>query len=243
MDESSSLKTEKRLMILILFGPPGSGKGTYSRRLQDRLRLPAISTGDLFREARAEKSPLGERVRGFMDKGELVPDEIVNEVLKDRISKNNCRDGYILDGYPRTTHQVEFLIQQIEGGIVLNLVIPNEILVAKLSARRVCRVCGDIYNVADINQEVDGVHYALPEMAPKQRGVCDKCGSELYQREDDEENVIKNRLEVYKKQSKPVLDYFRKRQDLFEVIDIHVTRGPEIMIDKIISQINLQKID
>jgi adenylate kinase len=237
MHENSSLKAEKK-MILILFGPPGSGKGTYSRRLQDRLSIPAISTGDLFREARAKRNRLGESVKGFMDKGELVPDYIVNEVLEERISKADCKDGYILDGYPRTTHQVAFLEQLIMNGIVLNLVIPDEILVEKLSARRICRVCGDIYNVANINREVDGIHYALPEMAPTQIGKCDKCRGELYQREDDEKSVIKKRLEVYKKQSEPVLEYFKNRRDLFEVIDVHVTHGPEIMIDKIISGIN-----
>jgi adenylate kinase len=150
------------------------------------------------------------------------------------LKEPDAQKGFILDGYPRTIPQAEFLgtITKIDG--ILNLILPDEILIEKLSARRVCEKCGDIYNVADISREVDGVRYILPPMSPKVAGKCDKCGSAIIQRPDDAAEVIKERLEVYKKQSQPVMDYYKGK---LPFVDIHVTRGPEIMVDKILDML------
>ncbi len=221
-------------MNFAMFGPPGSGKGTYSRRLSERLGIPAVSTGDIFREIVASGDPLGQKVKGFMNSGGLIPDDIVNEVVKERLAKPDCKNGFILDGYPRTINQAKLLANLVKLDAILNLIIPDEILIEKLSARRVCRNCGDIYNVADINRTVDDVQYILPPMAPKVAGKCDKCGGELYQRDDDKEEVIENRLEVYKQLSAPVIDFFKGK---IKFVDINVTRGPEIMVDKILDML------
>ena len=226
-------------MNFVIFGPPGSGKGTYSRRLQEKLGIPAISTGDIFREARQSGSELGNRVKGFMDRGELVPDDITNEVLRERISKPDCERGFILDGYPRTIEQAEYLetIRKIDA--IINLIIPDEILIEKLTARRVCENCGDIYNIADIDKTLDGVHYVLPPMSPKKEGRCDKCGARIVQRPDDTEDVIRNRLEVYKRQSAPVAEFYKSK---VKFVDVHVTNGPEIMVPKILDMLKKAKL-
>lgn len=221
-------------MKSIIFGPPGAGKGTYSRRLDDRLGVAAISTGDIFRKAIADQTDLGKQVEGILKAGNLVPDEITNEIVKERLKEPDTDKGFILDGYPRTVPQAEFLGTVTSLDAVLNLIVPDEILIKKLAARRVCKKCGDIYNVADIDEEIDGVHYRLPPMSPKGEGKCDKCGSEIIQRPDDSEEVVRNRLEVYKKQSEPVMEYYKGRVPF---VDIHVTRGPEIMVDKIIDML------
>lgn len=221
-------------MNFIIFGPPGAGKGTYSRRLQERLGIPAISTGDIFRDAIASNTELGKKVSAYVERGELVPDEIVNEVLKSRLTEPDCRKGFILDGYPRTVDQAKFLEGITKIDAILNLIVPDEILIEKLSARRICKNCGDIYNIADINKEIGGIHYILPPMLPKQAGKCNKCGGELYQREDDKPEVIKHRLEIYKQQSTPVIEFYKGKVPF---VDINVTRGPEIMVNKIVSML------
>jgi adenylate kinase len=226
-------------MNSIIFGSPGAGKGTYSRRLHDRLGIAVISTGDIFRKNIADDTELGKKVKRILDSGGLVPDETTNEILKNRLEEPDTKTGFILDGYPRTVPQAEFLGKITQIDAILNLIVPDEILIEKMSARRVCEKCGDIYNIADINREVDGVRYILPPMSPKAEGRCDKCGSDIIQRLDDSEGVIKNRLEVYKKQSKPIMNYY-KGKVLF--VDIHVTRGPDVMVDKIIEMLKEKKL-
>lgn len=226
-------------MKFIIFGPPGAGKGTYSRRLHDRLGIAAISTGDIFRDAIANGTELGKKVESILKAGELVPDDMTNKIVKQRLQKPDCEKGFILDGYPRTIGQAEFLQRITKIDAILNLILPDEILIEKLSARRVCKKCGDIYNVADIDKEIDGVHYKLPPMLPKVEGKCDKCGNDIYQRSDDKVDVIKNRLDVYKKQSAPLIKFYKGK---VQFVDIHVVRGPQIMVDRIIKMLKEREL-
>ncbi len=222
-------------MNIIIFGPPGSGKGTYSSRIAPKLGIIKVSTGDLFREHVANKTELGKKAEEYMNKGHLVPDELTIEMLKERISQKDAKNGVIFDGFPRTLPQAEALDKITKIDLVINLIMPREILIQKMLARRICRKCGDIYNIADIHETVDGVEYILPPMNPKVPGKCDKCGGELYKRDDETEEVIKDRFEVYDKQSKPVIDYYRKKDVPF--VNVHVTRGPEIMTGKIMDEL------
>jgi len=221
-------------MNLVIFGPPGSGKGTYSSRLVPKFGIVKISTGDLFREMAKENSPLGKKVDKILKSGVLVPDEITNEVLKKRLSQPDTKSGVIFDGYPRTVDQAKFLEKIIKIDLVINLKIPEKILIEKISARRICKNCGDIYNVADINEIIDDVDYILPPMNPKKPGICDKCGGEIIQRNDDKPETVKERLKVYEKQSKPVIDYYKNK---IKFLDVVVNRGPEIMVEKIANDI------
>jgi len=214
-------------MKFVFLGPPGVGKGTYSGRLAPMLGIAHISTGDMFREEVEEGTALGLKLKGIMERGDLVPDEIVIDALKERIKKPDCRLGFILDGFPRTIEQAEALDKMFKIDMVLNIQIPEDILIEKISARRVCRECGDIYNVADIHRK--GID--MPPMLPKVVGKCDKCGGELYQRPDDKPAVIKERLLTYKKETKPLIDYYRKRGLLK---DFKATAGPEKVVPKIV---------
>lgn len=213
-------------MKLVFLGPPGVGKGTYASRISPLLGIPQISTGDLVRTEIKLGSPLGKKIKEFHDKGLLVPDNIITSMLKKRLQQKDCKEGFILDGYPRTLPQAEMLdmISRIDS--VINLNLPDEVLVKKIAARRVCRDCGNIYNIADIRQ--GEIH--MPPLLPKKEGVCDKCSGHLYQREDDKEKVVRERLEIYKKQTQPLIDYYRKKKLLK---DFYVTGGPEKMVPKI----------
>ena len=215
-------------------GPPGSGKGTYASRLGPILGIPHISTGDIFREEANRNTPLGKEVAGYMSRGELVPDDLTVQVLKERMKRPDCLNGYILDGYPRTIHQAEELDKFSSVDVVILLKILEDILIGKLSARRVCGKCGEIYNIADIRRTVSGQTFDLPAMLPKVSGICDKCGGELIQRKDDTEHVIRNRLMVYREQAEPLVRYYRDK-GLIE--DIYVTSGPNIMVPKIREQL------
>ncbi len=210
-------------MRLIIFGPPGSGKGTYSSMLAPKLGIVHISTGDIFREMAKEDTELGRKVAEILKKGELVPDEIVIEIVRERISKEDCKNGFILDGFPRTIPQAEALEKMTKVDKVINLVVPEEVIIARLSARRVCKNCGAIYN--------------LRTLPPKKDGICDKCGGELYQREDDKPEVIKERLRVYEEQSKPLLEFYRGKIPIVEVECREIDIPPEVMVDKILEKL------
>ena len=184
-------------MKIIFLGPPGSGKGTYSTRVAKKLDIPHISTGDLFRAEMKAQTELGKRAKEFIDKGELVPDEVTIGMLKNRIEKEDCKDGFILDGFPRTIPQAEALDQITEIDRVVNIDIPDEVIIRRLTSRRVCRKCGEIYNALT--------------MKPKEEGKCDKCGSELYQRDDDTEETVKNRLKIYMDQTEPLIGYYDEK--------------------------------
>lgn len=221
-------------MKIIFLGPPGSGKGTYSSRIEKQLGIPHISTGDIFREAVNKGSELGKKVSDYMKRGELVPDEVTIAVLKDRLSMADCKNGFILDGYPRTIPQAEALEKITNINIVLNLTINEDVLIQKLTARRICKVCGEIYNVADIRGVIDGVKYDMGPMLPKVSGKCDKCGGELVQRKDDTVEVIAERLKVYKDQTEPLIKYYRKKKLLEDVL---VNAGPEVIVPKIMARL------
>ncbi|MGA7875021.1 MAG: adenylate kinase [Desulfoferrobacter sp.] len=192
-------------MNIILLGPPGAGKGTQAKRLIDKYGIPQISTGDMLRAALKEGTPLGLEAKKYMDKGALVPDTVVIGLVKERIQQKDCAKGYMLDGFPRNVSQAEALDKMLtELGQKIDAVVcievPNDELVARLTGRRTCRDCGAGYHVM-----FD---------PPKKEGVCDKCGGELYQRDDDNETTVKSRLEVYANQTEPLIDYYDKQGKL-----------------------------
>lgn len=222
-------------MKCIIFGPPGSGKGTYSIRVAPKLGIVKISTGDILRDYINQGTELSKKIEKYVKNGVLVPDKIIIEILKEKIIQPDCKNGFILDGFPRTLNQAKALESITKIDVIINLILPKKILIKKLSARRICKNCGDIYNIININETVKGVRYILPAINPTIKDQCKKCGGELIQRVDDISNVIKERLEVYDKQSKPILQYY---EDKILIINIHVTRGPEIMVNKIIEELN-----
>lgn len=187
-------------MKLILLGPPGAGKGTQAKMLTDRFGIPQISTGDILRAAVKEGTPMGLKAKSFMDAGALVPDEVVVGIVRERLQKADCAGGFILDGFPRTVAQADALKDTLcslgkDLDAVISLDVDIEALVERLTGRRTCRVCGRGYHV-----RFD---------APKVTGVCDQCGGELFQRDDDREETIRKRLEVYVQQTSPLIDYYR----------------------------------
>ena len=214
-------------MRLIFLGAPGVGKGTYASRIGPALGIPHISTGDIFRENIKNGTELGKLVKPIMERGELVPDDITIRIIEDRIKKDDCKGGFIFDGFPRTINQAENLDKITKPDAALNIVLPEDILIKKISARRVCKGCGDIYNIADIKR--GELH--MPPMLPKVEGKCDKCGGELYQRKDDNEQTVKERLEEYKKKTQPLIDYYKKKKLLH---DVNVIGSPEVMVPKIL---------
>lgn len=223
-------------MKFIIFGPPGSGKGTYASRICPKLGISHIATGDIFRAIvkGQSHSSLAEELKSCMDKGVLVPDELVIKLLKEELAKPEAKNGFILDGFPRTIEQAKILAEITPIEAILSIEIPQEILIAKISARRTCRECGNIYNLADIQMEIDGVQYNLPPMLPKTEGKCDKCKGELYQRADDIAETVKSRLEIYENQSRPVLDYYRGKVPF---VEIQVTKDPDEMVNDILQDL------
>ncbi|NOR78146.1 MAG: adenylate kinase [Methanophagales archaeon] len=185
-------------MNIVLFGPPGSGKGTQAKLLAEKYGVPHISTGDILRGNLNNETKLGLEAKTYMDKGELVPDDVLIGIIKDRLSESDGASGFLLDGYPRTLQQAETLSKILtELGknldVVLNIDVPDEKLLKRLAGRRMC-VCGASYHIL-FNK-------------PKQEGICDLCGSKLYQRDDDKEEAILNRLDVYKNQTRPLIDHY-----------------------------------
>ena len=217
-------------MKLVFLGPPGVGKGTYASRIGPILGIPQVSTGDLGRKEIRDGSLLGKKIKEYSDKGLLVPDSIITEMLRKRLEERDARKGFILDGFPRTLVQAEMLGKTTPLDAVININLREDILVRKIAARRVCRNCGEIYNVADIRE--GRIH--MPPLLPKREGICDKCGGELYQRDDDREAVVRERLEIYSKQTKPLVEYYKKKGLLKE---FHVTGGPEQMVPQLLKLI------
>jgi adenylate kinase len=190
-------------MKLIFLGPPGAGKGTLAARAVDMLNIPHISTGAIFRSAIAAKSPLGIKVKAIIDGGHLVDDETTIALVKERLAREDVQSGYILDGFPRTIAQAEALAGFFPVDRVVNFDIPDSAVLERLSGRRVCRNCGTNYHKT-FNR-------------PKQEAVCDACGGEVYTRDDDREDSVAKRLEVYREQTAPLIDYYRKKGLLFDV--------------------------
>ncbi len=189
-------------MRIILLGPPGAGKGTQAKDLVTKYGIPQISTGDILRKNLADKTPLGLEAKKYMDKGELVPDSVVVGIVKERLKEDDCKKGYILDGFPRTVPQAEALDAALADmktpiGKVLSIEVPDSELVKRLGGRRTCRSCQAGYHVMF--------------KPSKKEGVCDSCGGELYQRDDDKEEAIKNRLKVYVASTAPLVGYYKNK--------------------------------
>jgi adenylate kinase len=213
----------------IIFGAPGSGKGTYASRLQSRLGADVIAMGDIFREILKEDSELGRKVKSYVEKGLLVPDDIVNEVLKQRLTKIPLGKGFILDGYPRTVEQAKTLDEITEIDAIILLMVPDWIIIERLSTRRICKNCGAVYNVRFLK--------------PKVEGVCDKCGGPLYQRPDDTPEVIKKRIQVYEEQTQPILQLFREKKVPFVVAHCDtLDMPPDNVVDKILKELKNLKL-
>jgi len=217
------------MMRFLIFGPPGAGKGTYTARLKDKLGIATISTGDVFRDAMKQGTPLGQLAKQYYDKGQLVPDEVVTDVLRRWIGQPETQNGFILDGYPRTIKQAQDLEELTPIDAVINLVVPEHVIVARLSSRRVCKNCGTIYNVLFLK--------------PKVEGVCDKCGGPLIQRDDDMPEVIRERLKLYEATTKPLLEFFKEGGlPIVSVECNEVDIPPEIMVDKILAALRERKL-
>lgn len=195
-------------MNIILMGPPGAGKGTQAEKLVEQLGLVQISTGDMFRQAMKENTKAGVSAKSYIDQGLLVPDEITNDIVKERLVQGNFGNGFILDGYPRNVFQAESLEKIVEElnikvDAVVNIDVDFDKLVGRLSGRRICRNCGATYN--------------LKFKPSKVEGVCDKCGGELYQRSDEDEATVKTRLNTYVEQTKPLIDYYQAKGSLINI--------------------------
>lgn len=224
-------------MKLIFLGPPGAGKGTYSSRICEQRGWIHISTGDIFRENIKNQTEIGMKANEYMNRGELVPDEIVIGMVEDRIKQPDCENGFIFDGFPRTLPQAEALEKITNIDSVINLVITDWVLIEKILARRTCEKCGQIYNIADIRFGPNN-EYHMPPVSPKVEGVCDKCGGKLISRSDETEEVIKNRLNIYKEQTEPLINYYRQKGILK---DVDVTGPPEAMVPKILGVLGQQE--
>lgn len=188
-------------MRLILLGPPGSGKGTQAKFIVEKFGIPHISTGDIFRQNIKDGTPLGIKAKSFIDKGQLVPDEVTIEIVEDRIKQDDCKSGFMLDGFPRTVGQAEALAKVLKSlgeslDHVVNINVADEALVERLTGRRVCLTCGASFHVV-FNP-------------PKKEGICDYCSADLIQREDDNVETVSSRLEVYSNQTKPLIDFYEK---------------------------------
>ena len=213
-------------MNVVILGSPGVGKGTYAKILSEKYNIPRISTGDLFREAIRDETELGKKIEDYVSRGDLVPDEITIELVKERLERDDCKNGFFLDGFPRTVAQAEALENFKKIDEVLNFVASDRVILSRLGGRRTCRECGAIYHIEEI--------------PPKVEGICDLCSGKLYQRSDEMPQAIKNRLRVYREKTKPVLDYFRRKGLLADIDANH----PFEEIDKVISQCEkrLQKL-
>lgn len=201
-------RSENKSLVVILMGPPGAGKGTHAGPLSQYLGLPHISTGDLFRENIRKQTPLGQKAKSYMDKGNLVPDELVLDMLFDRVSREDCKRGYILDGFPRTIPQAQALDQRIQRDsrvVALNFHLADPVIVERITGRIACKDCGRPFH-----KKYD---------PPQREMVCDGCGGKLYQRDDDKEEVIRKRLEVYRIQTEPLIAHYSRQQDVLRHID------------------------
>ena len=196
-------------MKIVLLGPPGAGKGTQAKSISNRYSIPHISTGDIFRKNISENTPLGIEAKSYMDNGQLVPDEVTINMVKDRLQQDDCKNGYLLDGFPRTVHQAEaldnFLTEREESiDTALLIEVPKEFILERMTGRWVCPSCGASYHIK-FNP-------------PANDGKCDLCGSDVIQRKDDTEETVKERLDVYENQTQPLIDFYKNKKQL-SVVD------------------------
>ena len=212
-------------MNLILIGPPGAGKGTQAAFIVKKYGVPHISTGDILRDAASHGTALGMKAAKYMNAGELVPDDIVIGLVKERFSQKDCEKGFLLDGFPRTKEQAESLENIAKVEIVLYISVPDEVVIKRLAGRRTCS-CGAVYHVIS--------------HPPKRDGICDSCGGKLFQREDDKESTVANRLAQYRKQTQPLIEYYTKK-NLLKTVDGHesidaITKGIAEILDAFTAQ-------
>ncbi len=189
-------------MKIIMLGAPGAGKGTQAQMICDKYSIPHISTGDLFRSNIKNGTELGKKAKEYMDKGQLVPDELTVQLLLDRVANDDCKNGYVLDGFPRTIPQAEVLDKELSSlgdkvDFAINVDVPDENIVRRMSGRRTCPKCGASYHIEHI--------------PPKKEGVCDRCGAELIQRDDDKPETVQNRLSVYHEQTQPLINFYDEK--------------------------------
>ena len=192
-------------MKIIMLGAPGAGKGTQAKMIADKYGIPHVSTGDIFRANIKNGTELGKQAKEYMDKGLLVPDELTVKILLDRVAQDDCKNGYVLDGFPRTIPQAEVLENALNElgdkiDFAVNVDVPDENIVRRMSGRRACLKCGATYHIEHI--------------PPKQEGICDTCGSELVLRDDDKPETVQNRLKVYHEQTQPLIDFYTERKVL-----------------------------
>lgn len=216
-------------MRLILLGPPGAGKGTQASRITQKYNIPHISTGDIFRKNIKEGTELGKKAKEYMDKGLLVPDELVVAIVEDRLKVDDCQKGFLLDGFPRTANQAEALDIVLENmntslNNVINIKVDKNSLVERVVGRRICRDCGATFHI-EFNP-------------PKEEGKCDVCGGELYQRDDDKEETVTKRIEVYLNETAPLIDYYQNKNLL---LDIDGQQDIDKVFEDIVSALGSEK--
>ena len=213
-------------MKIIMLGAPGAGKGTQAKMIAEKFGIPHISTGDIFRANIKNGTDLGKKAKEYMDKGQLVPDELTVEILLDRVANDDCKNGYVLDGFPRTIPQADVLDKELtklgdKVDFAINVDVPDENIVRRMSGRRACLKCGATYHIEHI--------------PPKKEGICDKCGSELVQREDDKPETVQNRLSVYHEQTQPLIDYYDKK-NILKTVD--GTKDMQEVFNEIVNILN-----
>ena len=199
----------------IFLGPPGAGKGSLAVKVAEDYKIPHISTGDIFRANIKAQTPLGVKVKAIIDSGSLVDDALTFELVKDRLAQDDCKNGYILDGFPRTIPQAEMLESLVSDVKVVNFTIADEIVIRRLSTRRVCKACGANFNVITLK--------------PKVEGVCDKCGGELYQRDDDKQESILHRMDVYRKDTEPLINFYKEKG---KITDLDASIETPVLLEK-----------
>lgn len=217
------------MLRAVLLGPPGAGKGTQAVRLVEKYEIPHISTGDIFRKNIKEGTELGKKAQEYMNAGALVPDELVVDLVKDRLQQDDCKNGFLLDGFPRTILQAEKLDEflsesNLKMDIVINLKVEKEALIKRLTGRRVCKDCGASYHIVNI--------------PPKKEGVCDICGGELIQRKDDNIETVENRINVYEEQTAPLIGYYKEAGSL---VDFDGEASLDEVFDAIVQAIGEQE--
>ena len=209
-------------MNIILLGAPGAGKGTQASKISDAYKLPHISTGDIFRENIKNQTPIGLLAKSYIDKGQLVPDEVTCKIVEERISREDCKNGYMLDGFPRTIAQAEALDKITKIDLVVNIDVDFSLLLDRLCGRRVCKDCGESYHVSRLNGETK----------------CARCGGELYQRKDDNPETVQSRLDVYSAQTAPLIEYYAAKGLLFNVDG---NNAPENVFAKVSEKLDAMK--
>jgi len=208
-------------MKIVIFGPPSAGKGTQAQKLSKKYGIPQIATGDLLREHVAKRTPLGVKMKEVLDAGKLGPDNLIIQMIKDRVSLPDCKNGYLLDGFPRTMGQAKELEKMTDIDLVLNIVVDFDALVERAVGRRICPKCNAVYHVKS--------------NPPKKAGVCNKDGSALIQRDDDKEETVKRRLNVYREQTAPLVEYYKTKGKL---VDIEGSKGIDGVFDQMVKAID-----